>query len=159
MGKDFLLLKSGPGPQEEPSAGGDLLKYHQITPGFYQRATLLKPGNYLKSLPGDVSWYRGDKCDLEPLANLLPAQSDAVGWKPTRVELQAFKLEPGTFALDKADLGQAVDTHLAPLEGQDMGKMQTAAPEGAPQVEKAKKEKKHKKEKKEKKEKKRQRSG
>ena len=81
MGKDFLLLKSGPGepchllwpgkstslgtpacgvagPQEEPTAGGDLLKYHQINKGFYDAATHLAPGNYLKSLPGSVAWYR-----------------------------------------------------------------------------------------------------
>ena len=44
---------------------------------------------------------RGDKFDLAPLAELPPPQGDIIGWRPSRAELQAFRLEPGTFEMDK----------------------------------------------------------
>ncbi|KAK9845657.1 hypothetical protein WJX84_011131, partial [Apatococcus fuscideae] len=154
-GHEFLLLKSGPGPKEEPSAGDDLLEYFKVSAKLYNSATSLVPGNYLGGLPGSTRWYRGDRAELEPLARLPPAQGEQTVWKPTRLELQAFRLESGPFALSEDDLGPLVETALAPEHAPEMSTMPAGAPAAATgTLDKPRKEKKHKKEKKEKKEKK-----
>ena len=54
--------------------------------------------------------HRGDRAELEPLARLPPAQGEQTVWKPTRLELQAFRLESGPFALSE------VLSHLSSFE-------------------------------------------